>query len=275
MRNGQFTETNMEAYKWRAALILAIAAELWVCFAADARADVMKWTIDGVQREALVLAPSKPESGGKVPVIFAFHGHGGTMLEAASAGFQTLWPEALVVCMQGLPTKIYVDPEGTEAGWQQEPGQYNDRDLKFFDAVLATLRAKFRVDDRRIYSAGFSNGAIFTYLLWATRANTFAAFASVAGDIFPDVHLTAAKPLLQVAGESDDVVPFAKQTRAIEIARALNGGTGKGRSCGQNCTIYESSGGTPVKTYIHPGGHEWPAEAAPLIVDFFKSNVRR
>jgi polyhydroxybutyrate depolymerase len=247
-----------------------------VCLLAaqGAGAEVLKWRTDGVQREALVLAPSKADESGKAPVVFAFHGHGGDMQQAADAGLQNFGPEAVVVCMQGLPTKIYVDPAGLEPGWQQEPGQNGDRDLKFFDAVLATLRSKFAVDERRIYATGFSNGGIFAYLLWGTRAKTFAAFASVAGEIFPGVHLAEPKPLLQVAGEADDVVPFAKQLRSIQVARKLNGSTGKGEECGPHCTIYRSSKGAPVETYIHPGGHVWPLEAPAVIVKFLRSYVR-
>ena len=38
--------------------------------APGARAEVMKWTIDGVERQALVLAPSKAALGGaKAPVV--------------------------------------------------------------------------------------------------------------------------------------------------------------------------------------------------------------
>ena len=264
----------MIAGQTRAALTAAIFV-VWLCAARDARAELMKWSVDGVQREALVLGPAKAAGvATNAPVVFAFHGHGGNMQQVADAGLQQIWPEAVLVCMQGLPTKIYVDPEGIEPGWQQEPGQYGDRDLKFFDAVLATLRQKFAVDERRIYSVGFSNGAIFTYLLWGTRAKVFAAFASIAGDIFPGVHLSQPKPLLQIAGERDDVVPFAKQKEALRIARDLNGSGGQGEPCGQYCTFYASNKGAPVETYIHPGGHEWPAEALPLIVQFFKSNPR-
>ena len=37
------------------------------------------------------------------------------------------------------------------------------------------------MDETRIYATGFSNGAGFTYLLWAARPTVFAAFAPVAG----------------------------------------------------------------------------------------------
>ena len=47
--------------------------------------------------------------------------------------------------------------------------------------ALASLRHTYNIDDDRIYATGFSNGGMFTYLLWAKRPNVFAAFAPVAG----------------------------------------------------------------------------------------------
>src|SRR4051812_36890562 len=65
-------------------LICLLLTGLFVCSAVTpANAQMMKWTIDGVAREAIVVSPSKTDALGKVPVIFAFHGHGGNMKEAA------------------------------------------------------------------------------------------------------------------------------------------------------------------------------------------------
>jgi polyhydroxybutyrate depolymerase len=181
--------------------MLVVVATMVAPFAA--RADVLKWTIDGVERQAMVMAPSKGHRAAKEPLLFVFHWHGGSMTDAARGmHFESLWPEAIVVYMQGLPTKIYVDPQGAQRGWQQEPGQFGDRDLKFFDAVLATLKSKYPVDEKRIYSTGFSNGGIFTYLLWGTRAKTFAAFAPVAAQIFTAVHLAGPKPFVSCGGRN-------------------------------------------------------------------------
>ena len=58
--------------------------------------------------------------------------------------------------------------------------EQGDRDLKFVDAILKTLREKYKVDDRRIFATGHSNGGGFTYLLWAARGKELAAIAPVA-----------------------------------------------------------------------------------------------
>jgi polyhydroxybutyrate depolymerase len=263
----------MKLRRWTFLALSIIAMCFAFCFRANA--EVMKWTIEGVQREALVFPPSRSAGTANVPVLFDFHWHGGTMQEAAeSMGFQNLWPEAIVVYMQGLRTRIYVDPLGLQSGWQQEPGQFGDRDLKFFDAVLETLRAKFSVDNSRIYATGFSNGGIFTYVLWGARGGTFAAYAPVAGQKFSGVHLNEPKPVLHIAGEQDSVVPFKEQVQSVAAARKLNGTSEKGAPCGEGCTVYASSKGTEVVTYIHQGGHVYPPGASEMIVKFFKGHAR-
>src|SRR5205085_3510619 len=135
-------------------------------------------------------------------------------------------------------------------------------------AVLTTLAEKYPVDNRRIYATGFSNGGMFTYVLWGTRAKVFAAFAPVAGRIVPAVHLAEPRPVLHVAGKQDTAVPFKDQLQAIKTARELNGAGAEGHPCGANCTIYTSTNGTPVVAYIHSGGHEYPAGTSELIVKF-------
>ena len=116
-----------------------------------------------------------------------------------------------------------------------EKGQDDDRDLRLVDAALASLSDKFRVDETRIYSTGFSNGANFTYLLWAERPRVFAAFAPVAGRLRPSVQPALPKPLFHVAGKRDGTIRFSDQLDAIETARRVDSVTGKGASCGNGC----------------------------------------
>jgi polyhydroxybutyrate depolymerase len=233
-----------------------------------------EWTVDGVTREALVYVPAQALSNA-VPVVFVFHGHGGTMRHMArNFPCHTLWPEALVVYMQGLPTPgRLTDPEGKKAGWQYAPGAQGDRDLKFFDAVMETLRTTCRIDGKRVYATGHSNGGGFTYLLWTARAYCFDAFAPCAAVTTQLANLTP-KPVLHVAGEKDNLVKFAWQQKMLAAVRQVNHcGSGAGQPWGTNATLYASSAGAPVVALIHPGGHELPPEALPSIVRFFKEHV--
>ncbi|QEL18400.1 alpha/beta hydrolase family esterase [Limnoglobus roseus] len=227
------------------------------------------WKVGNDTREALVYNPS----GTKKPVIFAWHGHGGTATFAAKKfDFHTRWPEAVVVYPQGLPTPApLVDPDGKRAGWQKFVGDQDDRDLKLFDAMLKACVDEYGADEKRVYSAGHSNGGFFTYLLLAARPGTLAAVAPVAATITPRFQKDLKPvPVLHVAGEKDPLVKFDGQQKTIEFMRKLNGCDADGKAAGKNCTEYRAKGGPPVVAFIHPGGHEVPDGAAERIAMFFK-----
>jgi len=254
------------------ASLLLLAASL-----ANAAEPIAKtWDIDNVKREALVYAPTK-KSEGKVPLVFDFHGHGGTAKNAARQHhIHETWPEAVVVYMQGVPTPgKLTDPEGKRNGWQHGPGDQEDRDLKFFDAVLASMKKDYAIDESRIYSTGHSNGGGFTYLLWAKRGETFAAFAPVAaagGVYFLDAK---PKPLFHAASEKDPLVKFAMQEKTLDHVKKLNGCEAKGEEWDKGCTKYPSKSDTPVVIYLHDEGHKYPATTPELIVKFFKEQVKK
>jgi polyhydroxybutyrate depolymerase len=262
----------MKARLLRLFLFAILAASVDSAFA---QGTTMTWTVDGVPRTALVFAPQPTAVGGPSPLIFAFHGHGGTSQTAAlGMHFQTLWPEAIVVYPQGLKTPSMVDPSGNFPGWQVELGQVSlgDRDLKFFDAMLSGLKQQFSVDDKRIYATGFSNGASFSYLLWVERGKELAAFGICAGRLWPSEHLTLPRPVSVIAGKADQTVPFAMQEQTIETALQVDHAAGPGEQCAPLCKFYPSPLFTPVVTWIHLGAHVYPPWAPPAFVEFFKKH---
>jgi polyhydroxybutyrate depolymerase len=258
----------------RAALTLVIASV--ACTASAAEPVRRTWTVDGTTREALVYAPPAAKTT-PTPVVFAFHGHGGTMQNSARRfAYHAHWPQAVVVYPQGLNTPgRLTDPEGKKPGWQSAAGDQKDRDLKFFDAVLASLKADYRVDEKRVYATGHSNGGGFTYLLWAARPDVFAAVAPSAATAGKVQKELTPLPVLHVAGEKDELVKFDWQKRTLEALRELNGCGADGQRWAGRCTLYPSKGGTPVVAYIHPGDHTFPTDAPPVIVKFFKEHARR
>ena len=188
---------------------LALAMTAILAPAAGASPKVMTWNVAGAQRSAIVYAPASAANA-KTPLVFAFHGFGDTNENFQGVGLEKAWPQAIVVYPQGLP----VSRSGSALpGWQTEKGGEKDRDLQLVDTALASLREKYKVDDARIYATGFSNGAIFTYLLWAERPNVFAAFAAVAGRLGESVLPSVPKPFLQVGGKSDGNIPSRSRSR--------------------------------------------------------------
>ncbi len=247
-------------------------------FPVSAELKQREWTIDSMTRQALVWIPESAATNA-APLVFAFHGHGGAAAQASrSFRMHEFWPEAVVVYMQGLPTPGQLtDPEGKKNGWNSKYGDSDNRDLKFFDAVLSSLQKEYKIDPKRIYSTGHSNGGWFTYLLWAERGDLFAAMApsgALSRDGLP--HMKP-KPVLHVAGETDPLVKYVWQDWMMQADRKLNGcaelGTPWASAGDLTGTIYSSATGTPFISLIHPGGHTYPQKAPALIVRFFKENA--
>ena len=230
------------------------------------------WTVDGVVREALVHVPAGAEKGG-APVVWVFHGHTGTMKHAASSmPVHERWPEAIVVYPQGLPTPSQlVDPAGKESGWQGAAGAQGDRDLKLFDAMYADLLGQYHFDERRVYATGHSNGGAFTYLLWAERGAKLAAVAPSAALLGHGYEAMRPKPVLHIGSPQDPLVKFSRQEKMIDQVLRLNG-CGPRQAGATGYTVYPSSKGMEVATYLHDGGHRYPAAATDLIVKFFKAH---
>jgi polyhydroxybutyrate depolymerase len=245
-----------------AALLLAFPSP-----AAAQRGEARTWIVDGVARRAVIYGPAVNPPGGGSPVVLSFHGHGDNIENFQHTDLHRAWPDAVVVYVQGLPSRR----DGLD-GWQVEKGEDADRDLRLVDALLVSLHQSFKVDDQRIFATGFSNGANFTYLLWAERPRVFAAFAPVAARLRPSVKPVEPRPLFHVAGSRDQQIPFAGQLEAIEVARHVNGVTGKGASCGGECTIYGSDSAHHVMTWIHAGGHEYPLTTSERIARFFREH---
>ncbi len=233
-----------------------------------------EWTVDGVKRQALIAVP-KDASQKPTPLVFGFHGHGGSMKNAArSFQIQQHWNEAIVVYMQGLNTPGQLtDPEGKKPGWQKEKGDLKDRDLHFFDEVLKSLKSEYNVDEKRIYATGHSNGGGFTYLLWAERSDVFAAMAPSGSAALRIRGTLKPKPMLHIAGDNDPLVKYSWQTMMIESVKKTNE-CGDGKPWEGKCTLFPSKIGTPVVTYVTSGGHKFPSDAPPLIVKFFKEHQK-
>lgn len=229
-----------------------------------------EWTFDieGKTRLATVYMPS---GSGPHPVVFAFHGHGGNRRNAART-FQIheLWPESIAIYMQGIPISGKTDPEGVRNGWQKNPGEVGDRDLKFFDAVYKRVVDEAKGDKKRVFACGHSNGGRFTYVLWAERAEKFAAFGPSASPGTLLIRRMEPKPAFVIAGEKDQLVSFASQELTIDAIKRMNGITAEPSKKDGYLSIFKGKE-AELRTYIYPGDHTYPRAANPMLVDFFKS----
>jgi len=92
-------------------------------------------------------------------------------------------------------------------------------DLAFFDALLAKLRAIYKIDPARIYVIGMSNGGYFAHLVGKERSKIVAAVASHSGPLglqtLFGVKAERKFPVLIIHGDQDRIlsVEFARENR--------------------------------------------------------------
>lgn len=257
--------------------LVALIGLLSLAFASARESITIQVKVDGTERSALVFpAPSAgQQSQTKVPLVFCYHGHGGNAQQAArSFALHDAWPEALVVYPQGLPTPGQLtDPEGKRNGWQSMPGNQGDRDLKFFDALLAELHKRYPVDAKSLFVMGHSNGGGFTYLLWATRSKEIAAVAPCAAVGPRVVHQLTPKPCLHLAAKNDPLVLFSWQDKMMAAVKKINDCEENGTPWAKDAIRYEAKdkkAGAAMIQYIHDQGHRYPDQATSLMVRFFR-----
>lgn len=229
-------------------------------------------TVGGVERSALVYA--RRAGAAPSPIVFVFHGFTGSARQAARAyNLHDAWPEAVVVYPQGLPVE---SPrlQRSGPGWQHAPGEQNDRDLKFFDALLAKVKADYNADAKRVYACGMSNGALLSFLLLAKRADSIAAFAPVAGAAglwFGEARTP--RPVLIVHGKVDALVPLRGAELTRDACIRLNGAVKQETEWAAGYTLYKPpQGDNVVVWHQHDGGHTWPPGTTDMIVRFFKEH---
>ena len=138
---------------------------------------------DGNSREYIVYIPASYDGSNSYPLLFNFHGGGGTSSDfintndmrpiADTAGFIAIYPQAAI------------DPDDGSFSWlHKAPTTHND--IFFIEAIIDTLSTQYMIDNNRVYACGYSEGGIFSYELGCRLNNRIAAFSSVSGSMLVD-----------------------------------------------------------------------------------------
>jgi len=148
------------------------------------------------------------------PVLLAFHGLGGNaadmrlmsgLAEAGrEAGFTVAFPEAAQEANRGWSAGCAGCTTGDVLGID---------DVAYVDALLNDLATRTSIDRSRVYAAGFSMGAWFTYTLACHRSDIVRAIVAVGGLMpRPVAELcapTAPVGVLVIFGDHDPTQPIA------------------------------------------------------------------
>lgn len=239
---------------------------------------VLTWQVDGVTRTAVVVVPPAALAPGAapVPVVFAFHGHGGSGPNfERNTRFDQLWPDAVVVYPSGLVGHAgKTDPTGVKPGWQTAVGEAGDRDLHLYDAMAADLRASLPVDPDRVHLVGFSNGSAFASLLFNQRGDQIAATANLSAQPGGLLLTDPVRSMFMMIGEADPIVSAEGQKKSIPLAQAKLSIDPATTVVDGYLTTARGPGNLELATYVHPGGHEIPPEVPALVVSFLQRHTR-
>jgi polyhydroxybutyrate depolymerase len=128
---------------------------------------------------------------------------------AQAQSFIVVWPRGLGA-NPNIATWPWTGGPAWNAGWCCGDGSnQNLDDVGFIRALVASLETQVRIDPRRIYASGRSNGAALSHRLACEAADLFAGVAIfAAGFVFPDCHPVRPIPVWITHGRQDTRVPY-------------------------------------------------------------------
>jgi len=247
--------------------------------------------VDNLERHYIVHVPKGYDTQKSISVVMMFHGGGGTGTAAMNetrwaeksdqSGFIAVFPEASRPNMS-IPANFRTNPQT----WNDGSGRFQSGvdDVKFVNNLIDDLGTRFKIDHKRIYATGFSNGASMSFHLGVHLSKRLAAIAPVSGALWTD-DPRPKRPisLFYLTGKQDPLNPLDGGIPRLAIGgRGLGGRTKppvkehiqkwvKALNCSKEPqTIYDRDGviglryghgnqGTEVVYYtVDEMGHTWP-----------------
>ena len=223
-------------------------------------------TVDGATRHYLLHRP--PHADGPRPLVLVFHGMGGqgARVERLSR-FSAIGDQAGV---------IIAYPEGEEGTWRvlRDPRT----EITFTRAVVADIAARTPVDQRRIFAAGISNGAMMSAALGCFAPDLVAGVGLVSGGYVSPCRNNPHVPAILFNGTADATLPI-QGGRLMMPVRDFAAAWGSGAGCQASAEALPARPGARVERFacggaeavfwtIPGGAHVWPGEpGAPPVPD--------
>lgn len=157
--------------------------------------------------------PSTYDGSRALPLVVLLHGYGASgAVQSAYLGFAALYET------RGF---LLATPDGTlnarsERFWNAtnaccDFASQGIDDVAYITAIIDDMSARYRVDPRRVFLVGHSNGGFMSHRYACDRANRVAAIVSLAGAQWSDAaRCTPSEPVsvLQVHGVTDNTILF-------------------------------------------------------------------
>ncbi|MGO9837462.1 MAG: prolyl oligopeptidase family serine peptidase [Polyangiaceae bacterium] len=123
------------------------------------------------------------DTSGPMALMFSWLGYNQAPLDFKNMlAFDPNGASMPIVIVTPTDTGLFL-PEGLD--WFIE-GSSGNVDFPYFQGMLSCLESEFNIDTTRVYSFGFSAGAVFTNLLASQSPHLFAATVSESGAWFSD-----------------------------------------------------------------------------------------
>lgn len=208
----------------------------------------LEWVQNGLLRRARVTIPAGLSQ--EAPLLVTLAGYNGSL---DSAERQQRW--APVTEQSGA---VLAEAAAADGAWNAgrccKRGVTEDiDDVGYLDRLVEIVTALQEVDPRRVYFAGFSNGAMMAYRYACARPGRVAALVSVAGTMVSWCVPRFPTAVLAVNGTSDRTVPIEGGVNTI-LSTTLPP-TARGPE------LFARAGAV-VRTVVVPKlGHSWPTAA--------------
>jgi len=187
--------------------------------------------VDGVVRTFRMVVP-RGRSGERLPVVLHFHGHGNTPESEAD--------RTRLDQLAAAKRFVLVYPAALKDHWSlrslSSDSADRNRDILFFDALLAHLNTHSNIDRKRVYLMGMSMGAAFVHDLAVARSSVIAAAVAHSASAPSAMDCKRPFPIMMVVG--------ANETPLLSAAR-------------QTAQQYRARGHVCELLVVQGIGHEW------------------
>ncbi|HEY6726511.1 MAG TPA: Ricin and poly(3-hydroxybutyrate) depolymerase fusion [Polyangiaceae bacterium] len=153
--------------------------------------------VDGTEREYILRLPEGHDPTRPYPLILAWHGAQYSAEWVDTGGEPQSGPYFGVQAEAG-GNAIFVAPQALTGSWTNQGG----RDLAFADAMVERFEAELCLDESRLFSIGFSMGAIMTIRIGCARADRFRAIVPLSGSL-PDDCAASDLPIAYFSAHGD------------------------------------------------------------------------
>jgi polyhydroxybutyrate depolymerase len=245
-----------------------------------------KLMVDGLERIFILDLPPHYYDNPGFDLVIALHGTGGSAeqfkrdygwtTKAGQEGFIVAYPDGV---RSNGPLGIRTWNAGGCCSYAQE---MNINDVGFISALIDDLVLHYRVNPKRVYVAGMSNGAMLTYRLGCELSGKIAAIAAVSGTLIAREPCNPSRPvpLLHIHSTLDTVVPypggigiggyyFPPVDSALQVWVNIGGCASAPETITDN-NAYTAirwtgcrEGSTVIRYLTKDGGHSWPGGYKP------------